>query len=72
MVLSLCPRPNEKRIQGSVDSRQKCNKEDQWSLGDIWKLPWKRWKTKGRFPLSHGTAAAISMNLLDINVALGP
>jgi hypothetical protein len=24
--------------------------------------PWKRWKTKSCFPLSHGTATAIYMN----------
>jgi hypothetical protein len=31
----------------------------------------EKMENKGRFPLSHGTAAAISMNLKTRSVALG-
>ena len=33
--------------------------------------PWKKMENKERFPLSHGTATAIYMNLFPIFVALG-
>jgi hypothetical protein len=32
----------------------------------------EKMENKGRFPLSHGTAAAVSMIPLHISVALGP
>jgi hypothetical protein len=55
---------------GTVDSRYKCNSASS-RLGRRWqKEAMEKMENKEHFPLFHGTAAAIFMNLFTVFVAL--
>jgi hypothetical protein len=54
-----------------VDSRSKCNSAPSRFVRRWQKEAMEKMENKGRFPLFHGTAAAIYLNLFTKFVALG-
>jgi hypothetical protein len=69
--LRLCTHPQKAADGwGTVDSRYKCNSASS-RLGRRWqKEAMEKMENKEHFPLFHGTAAAIFMNLFTVFVAL--